>query len=93
MLRKGQRPFCFTDWLVQQLNEINNKLCKFNRSAHDQLRWLGRPSLTTGQYREASESLGIIATLDRRAANSPAYPTKWARAAAIPFCAEIRPVV
>jgi hypothetical protein len=62
MLRKDQRPFCFTDSQVQELNRINYKLRKLNRSAHDQLRWLGRPSLTTGQYREASESLGNIAT-------------------------------
>lgn len=62
MLRKDQRPFCFTDSQVQQLNRISHKLRKLNRSAKDQLRWLGRPSQTTGQCREASESLGNIAT-------------------------------
>ena len=62
MIRKDQKPFSFTDWHVQQPRRSTHSLRKINRAALCELRRIGRTSLTHTQLREASKSIGIMAS-------------------------------
>ncbi len=61
MIRKDQRPFNFTDWHVQQLTRSTRSLRRINRAALCELRRIEGTDLTHTQYREAGESVGIMA--------------------------------
>jgi hypothetical protein len=61
MIRKDQRPFCFTDWQVQQLKQTSHSVRKLNRDALAELRDIGRTSLTHAQYQAWAERVATIA--------------------------------
>jgi hypothetical protein len=61
MILKNQRPFCFTDWQAQQLKRIDHSLRKLNRYALDELRDIGRTTLTHAQYQKRAERVATIA--------------------------------
>jgi len=62
MLRKNQKPFYFTEEQEKQLETNNLGLRKLNRIAREELRRIGHIGITPRQYREAGESLGMLAT-------------------------------
>ena len=61
MIRKDQRPFCFTDWQGQQLKRIDHSLRRLNRDALDELREIGRTTLTHSQYQKEARRIATIA--------------------------------
>ena len=61
MIRKDQRPFCFTDWQGQQLKRTDHSLRKLNRDALDELRHVGRTALTYAQYQARAERVATVA--------------------------------
>lgn len=62
MIHKNQRLFCFTDRQVQQLKQIDHRLRRLNRNALDELRDIGRTTLTYAQYQQRGERIATIAT-------------------------------
>jgi hypothetical protein len=61
MIRKDQRPFCFTDWQVKLLKQTHHSVRQLNRAALNELRDVGRTTLTHAQYQAWAERVATIA--------------------------------
>src|ERR1700686_421351 len=61
MIRKDQRPFCFTDWQVKLLKQTHHSVRQLNSAARDELRDVGRTTLTHAQYQAWAERVATIA--------------------------------
>jgi hypothetical protein len=61
MIHRNQRFFCFTDWQTQHLKRIDHSLRKLNLDALDELRDVGRTTLTHAEYQKRAEHLTTVA--------------------------------
>jgi hypothetical protein len=61
MIRKDQRPFCFTDRQVKLLKQTHHNVRQLNRAARYELRDIGRTTLTHAQYQAWAERVATIA--------------------------------